>query len=56
MKAIEVSLNLFETQTDLEKGPQVAFLKVIAELRDPGEINIPTVYRYNILSSKLVLR
>ncbi|KAI8425205.1 hypothetical protein MSG28_007028 [Choristoneura fumiferana] len=35
MKAIEVSLNLFEKQTDLEKGPQVAFLRVVAELRDP---------------------
>ncbi|KAI8425213.1 hypothetical protein MSG28_007028, partial [Choristoneura fumiferana] len=43
MKAIEVSLNLFEKQTDLEKGPQVAFLRVVAELRDPGEINKYTI-------------
>lgn len=36
MKAIQTSLNLFEAQTDLEKGPNVAFMEVIAELRDPG--------------------
>lgn len=37
MKAIQASLDLFEKQTDLEKGPRVAFLEVIAELRDPGK-------------------
>lgn len=36
MKAIQASLNLFEKNTDLEKGPRVAFLEVVAELRDPG--------------------
>ncbi|XP_022817840.1 dynein beta chain, ciliary-like [Spodoptera litura] len=35
MKAVQTSLNLFEKQTDLEKGPRVAFMEVIAELRDP---------------------
>ncbi|KOB79417.1 Uncharacterized protein OBRU01_00328 [Operophtera brumata] len=35
MKAIQTSLNLFEKQTDLEKGPQIAFMEVVAELRDP---------------------
>lgn len=37
MKAIQSSLDLFEKQTDLEKGPRVAFMEVIAELKDPGE-------------------
>ena len=36
MKAVQSSLNLFEKNTDLEKGPRVAFINVIAELRDPG--------------------
>ncbi|KAL0819776.1 hypothetical protein ABMA28_007817 [Loxostege sticticalis] len=35
MKAIQSSLDLFEKQTDLEKGPRVAFMEVIAELKDP---------------------
>ncbi|XP_063367395.1 dynein beta chain, ciliary-like [Cydia amplana] len=35
MKAIKSSIDLFELNTDLEKGPQVAFMKVTAELRDP---------------------
>lgn len=35
MKAVQSSLDLFETQTNLEKGPRVAFNEVIAELRDP---------------------
>ncbi|XP_039757462.1 dynein beta chain, ciliary-like [Pararge aegeria] len=35
MKAVQSSLDLFEKQTDLEKGPRVAFMDVIAELRDP---------------------
>lgn len=39
MKAIQVSLNLFEVQMNLETGPGVAFLEVIAELKDPGEIS-----------------
>lgn len=38
MKAIQSSLDLFEKQTDLEKGPRVAFLEIIAELRDPGNL------------------
>ncbi|CAB3248911.1 unnamed protein product [Arctia plantaginis] len=35
MKAVQSSLDLFELQTNLEKGPRVAFNEVIAELRDP---------------------
>ncbi|KAJ8713922.1 hypothetical protein PYW08_007542 [Mythimna loreyi] len=35
MKAVQCSLDLFEKNTDLEKGPNVAFNEVIAELRDP---------------------
>lgn len=40
MKAIQTSLNLFEVQTNLEKGPQTAFLEVLAELKDPGKNTI----------------
>lgn len=36
MKAIQTSLDLFEKQTDLEKGPRVAFMEIIVELKDPG--------------------
>ncbi|GBP61181.1 Dynein heavy chain 17, axonemal [Eumeta japonica] len=35
MKAIQSSLELFETQMNVEKGPNVAFVEVIAELKDP---------------------
>ncbi|VVD05318.1 unnamed protein product [Leptidea sinapis] len=35
MKAIQSSLDLFEKQTDLEKGPRVAFMEVVVELKDP---------------------
>lgn len=38
MKAVQSSLNLFETQTNLEKGPRIAFMEIIAELRDPGNL------------------
>lgn len=38
MTAIESSLNLFETQTNLESGPNVAFVDIIGELKDPGKI------------------
>lgn len=37
MKAIQTSIDLFEKQTNLEKGPRVAFMEVIAELKDPGK-------------------
>ncbi|KAH9636656.1 hypothetical protein HF086_003474 [Spodoptera exigua] len=43
MKAVQASLNLFETQTDLEKGPRVAFMEVIAELRDPDIYFYPSL-------------
>ncbi|KOB71033.1 Dynein heavy chain 9, axonemal, partial [Operophtera brumata] len=43
MKAIQTSLNLFEKQTDLEKGPQVPFMKVVAELRDPDIFFSPSL-------------
>lgn len=36
MKAVQTSLNLFDHNTNLEKGPNVAFMEVIAELRDPS--------------------
>ncbi|XP_060805137.1 dynein beta chain, ciliary [Amyelois transitella] len=35
MKAIQTSLNLFEVQTNLEKGPRIAFMNIIVELKDP---------------------
>ncbi|XP_028032579.1 dynein beta chain, ciliary-like isoform X2 [Bombyx mandarina] len=43
MKAIQSSLDLFEKQTDLEKGPRVAFLEIIAELRDPDIFFSPSL-------------
>lgn len=36
MKAIQTSVDLYEKNTNLEKGPQVAFMEIIAELKDPG--------------------
>ncbi|XP_068619246.1 dynein beta chain, ciliary-like [Battus philenor] len=43
MKAIQASLDLFEKQTDLEKGPRVAFVQVIAELKDPDIVFSPSL-------------
>ncbi|XP_013170954.1 PREDICTED: dynein beta chain, ciliary-like [Papilio xuthus] len=43
MKAIQTSLDLFEKQTDLEKGPRVAFMQVIAELKDPDIVFTPSL-------------
>ncbi|XP_041969099.1 dynein beta chain, ciliary-like [Aricia agestis] len=43
MKAIKTSLDLFEKQTDLEKGPQVAFMEIVAELRDPDIHFVPSL-------------
>ncbi|KAI8425202.1 hypothetical protein MSG28_007025 [Choristoneura fumiferana] len=43
MKAIQTSLNLFEVQTNLEKGPQIAFLEVLAELKDPDIFFSPSL-------------
>ncbi|CAH2045643.1 unnamed protein product, partial [Iphiclides podalirius] len=43
MKAIQTSLDLFEKQTDLEKGPRVAFMEVIAELKDPDIVFSPSL-------------
>lgn len=40
MKAIQSSMDLFELNTNIEKGPNEAFMEVIAELKDPGEIQI----------------
>lgn len=54
MKAIQSSLDLFEKQTDLEKGPRVAFMEVIAELKDPGE-NLKIVNQ-GLLKKKLHLK
>lgn len=36
MKAVNSSLQFFEHQTNLEKGPRVALMEIVAELRDPG--------------------
>ncbi|KAJ0173728.1 hypothetical protein K1T71_010877 [Dendrolimus kikuchii] len=43
MKAIQSSLDLFERQTDLEKGPRVAFMEITAELRDPDIFFSPSL-------------
>ncbi|XP_045527512.1 dynein beta chain, ciliary-like [Pieris brassicae] len=43
MKAIQCSLDLFEKQTDLEKGPRVPFMDVIAELKDPDICFTPSL-------------
>ncbi|XP_047526088.1 dynein beta chain, ciliary-like isoform X1 [Pieris napi] len=43
MKAIHCSLDLFEKQTDLEKGPRVPFMDVIAELKDPDICFTPSL-------------
>lgn len=38
MKAIQCSVDLFEKNTNIEKGPQVAFMEIVTELKDPGII------------------
>ncbi|XP_037301353.1 LOW QUALITY PROTEIN: dynein beta chain, ciliary-like, partial [Manduca sexta] len=43
MKAIQSSLDLFERQTDLEKGPRVAFMEILAELKDPDIFFSPSL-------------
>nr|XP_049704637.1 dynein beta chain, ciliary-like [Helicoverpa armigera] len=43
MKAVQVSLDLFEVQTNLETGPRTAFMEVIAELRDPDIFFTPSL-------------
>ncbi|XP_075982942.1 dynein beta chain, ciliary-like [Anticarsia gemmatalis] len=43
MKAVQSSLNLFETQTNLEKGPRVAFVDIVAELIDPNIFFSPSL-------------
>ncbi|OWR50188.1 Dynein beta chain ciliary [Danaus plexippus plexippus] len=43
MKAIKCSLDLFEKQTDLEKGPRVAFMEIMAELKDPDIFFSPSL-------------
>ncbi|CAH0400414.1 unnamed protein product [Chilo suppressalis] len=43
MKAIQSSLDLFETNTDLEKGPRIAFMTVVAELKDPDIFFSPSL-------------
>lgn len=48
MKAVQSSLDLFERQTDLEKGPRVAFMEVIAELKDPGIYLFMYLFRYPV--------
>ena len=46
MKAVQCSLDLFEKNTDLEKGPRVAFMEIVAELIDPGNL---VVYLWSYL-------
>ncbi|CAB3248907.1 unnamed protein product [Arctia plantaginis] len=43
IKAVQTSVDLFEIQTNLEKGPGVALMEIVAELRDPDIFFSPSL-------------